>query len=237
MDWQQPMWRETTLLTDRAVHLRECQNLSLFWLNAVSGRYQYWTSPIMGKQGFAGFWKHIIFWIGSDREQMEFEWKNFPGFATLRILDEIQKTMISDLTCEPEHFQGRIILMSMFNDIVWTKRGNREKMYCECSRSYWVYSKIHGRTLVVSGAWVGEEMVRDSRVKTRRTMRRSCWEYDDQLREKRTSYNPCNQRFRKINIEKKGEGMKNIHFNGSDETIELILRTIFSSISSVSTEQ
>ena len=27
-----------------------CQNLRLFWLCAMSGRYQYWTIPSMGKQ-------------------------------------------------------------------------------------------------------------------------------------------------------------------------------------------
>ena len=28
-----------------------------------------------------------------DGEPMEFEWKNFPGFTTVEILDEIQKVM------------------------------------------------------------------------------------------------------------------------------------------------
>ena len=54
-----------------------------------------------------------------DGEQMEFEWKNFQGFTTSGILDEIQKTMISELKCEPEQFKGRIIFMSMYTDIHW----------------------------------------------------------------------------------------------------------------------
>ena len=53
-----------------------------------------------------------------DSEPMEFEWTNFPGFTTLGILSEIQK-MMAELKCEPEQFQGRIIFMSMFNDIIW----------------------------------------------------------------------------------------------------------------------
>ena len=51
-----------------------------------------------------------------DVEPMEFEWKNFPQFTTLKILAEIRK-MMTDTKCEPEQFQGRIIFMSMYNDI------------------------------------------------------------------------------------------------------------------------
>ena len=36
-----------------------------------------------------------------DEEPMEFEWKIFPGIATLGILEEIQKIM-TELQCEPE---------------------------------------------------------------------------------------------------------------------------------------
>ena len=56
---------------------------------------------------------------------MEFEWKIFPRFTTLQILAEIQNMMI-ETKFEPEQFQGRIIFMSMYNDIDWGKRGNRE---------------------------------------------------------------------------------------------------------------
>ena len=58
----------------------------------------------------------------------EFEWKLFPGFTTLGLLEKIQKKM-TDLQCEPEHFKGRIIFTSMFNDIVWDAKGNKEQ--CE----------------------------------------------------------------------------------------------------------
>ena len=56
---------------------------------------------------------------------MEFEWNIYPGFTTLGILAEIQK-MMTEIKCEPEHFLGRIIFMSMCNDINWRKKGNRE---------------------------------------------------------------------------------------------------------------
>ena len=47
-----------------------------------------------------------------DGEPMEFEWKIFPRFTALEILAEIQK-MMTDIKCEPEHCQRKIIFMSM----------------------------------------------------------------------------------------------------------------------------
>ena len=60
-----------------------------------------------------------------DGEPMEFDWKSNPGFTTSTLLAEIQK-MMAELRCEPKQLQGRIIFMSMYNDIVWRERGNRE---------------------------------------------------------------------------------------------------------------
>ena len=54
-----------------------------------------------------------------DGEPMEFEWNIFTGFTTLQLVQEVQKFM--NKMCEPEQFQGRIIFMSMFNDIMWEK--------------------------------------------------------------------------------------------------------------------
>ena len=63
-----------------------------------------------------------------DGKPMEFEWKIFPGFTTLGILEEIQKIM-KDLQCEPEQFKDRIIFTSIYNDIVWREERSAEK--CE----------------------------------------------------------------------------------------------------------
>ena len=53
-----------------------------------------------------------------DGEPMEFEWHIFPGFTTLKLVREVQE-LLSRLIVEPEIFTGRIIFMSMFNDISW----------------------------------------------------------------------------------------------------------------------
>ena len=51
-----------------------------------------------------------------DGEPMEFEWNIFPGFNKLQLSDEV-KSLLYRLGETPEIFTGRILFMSMFNDI------------------------------------------------------------------------------------------------------------------------
>ena len=59
--------------------------------------------------------------LGVDEEATKFEWNVFPGFSSLQILQEIQ-TDLRERNIEPEKFTDRIIFVSMFNDIDWTKK-------------------------------------------------------------------------------------------------------------------
>ena len=70
-----------------------------------------------------GHWEICVI----DGEPLEFEWNIFPGLTTLQILKEVQDRMAVRQT-SPEEFEDRIVFMSMFNDIDWTKKGN----YNEC---------------------------------------------------------------------------------------------------------
>ena len=51
--------------------------------------------------------------------------EKLPRYTTLQVLAEIQN-MMTEIKCEPEQFHGRIIFMSMFNDVVWRQQGNEE---------------------------------------------------------------------------------------------------------------
>ena len=53
---------------------------------------------------------------------MQFEWNIIPGCTTLHLVQEVQQFM--NKMCEPEQFQGRIIFMSMFNNITWESKDN-----------------------------------------------------------------------------------------------------------------
>ena len=83
-----------------------------------------------------------------DGEPMEFEWNIFPGFTTLQPCNKVQEFM-SKMSVEPEEFTGRIIFMSMFNDISWGSPDNEQG--CEL--------KIFTRKMVISRTWIRKEVV------------------------------------------------------------------------------
>ena len=60
----------------------------------------------------------------------EFEWNIFPGFTTMQLSDKIND-LLSNLGQTPENFTGRILFMSMFNDISCERNDNID----ECLRT------------------------------------------------------------------------------------------------------
>ena len=61
-----------------------------------------------------------------DGEPIEFEWSIFPGFNTLQLSEEVKRLLFrSDET--PENFTGRIIFMSMLNDISCGSKDNEQE--------------------------------------------------------------------------------------------------------------
>ena len=88
------MWRETNLLCDRAVEITNAKTYvfsdSVQCLGGVSDR------PVEAWENRIGWYLETCCLKDLNRidgEPMEFEWKNFPGFSTLKILSEIQKMM------------------------------------------------------------------------------------------------------------------------------------------------
>ena len=63
---------------------------------------------------------------GINGEPTEFEWNIFPGFTTLQLCGKIND-LLSDLGQTPETFTGRIIFMSIFNDISCDRKGNKDE--------------------------------------------------------------------------------------------------------------
>ena len=128
-----------------------------------------------------------------DGMHTEFEWKIFPRF-TLIITEEIQKLM-ERFQCEPEHFNDRIIFMSMYNDISWWKNGNTEKCVSEVYWSCEVRSQVPLRSFVILGTWIRKEMIRDLFRWTRRKLGQSCRNDHTQIKYRiRSSNISCIQR-------------------------------------------
>ena len=61
-----------------------------------------------------------------DGEPMDFEWNIFQGFSTLQLSEEV-KSLLLRLDETPKSFTGRIIFMSMFNDISCGSKDNEKE--------------------------------------------------------------------------------------------------------------
>ena len=128
IDWMQPVRRATTLLCNRAVQIANSQTHVFptqcsVWETSVTNQSRPGKDRV--KWLLETRYLKDLDWI--DGEPMEFEWKNFPAFTTLRILDEIQK-MMTESRFEPEQLNGRILFMSMYSDIVQGERRNKENI-------------------------------------------------------------------------------------------------------------
>ena len=149
-----------------------------------------------------------------------------PGFTTLQLVDEVQKFMSK--MSDPAQFQGRIIFMSMFNDIIWGNKDNET----ECTANATLVSSFAKR--FPAGRWSflgpGSEKQRYSTYNERP---RGEWDRVAELMmiKFRESGHPV---FRATNplsrgtLKSKGGGTLSIHFCADGDTIETVFRTIIS---------
>ena len=131
-DWEDPSWKYLSLVGDEQV-------ISLLHTKV----YVFSDSVLcLGKMNenpeSNSAWEDKLTWIKSspeyraldriDGEPMEFEWNIFPGFTALQLCHKVQE-FLSKKSVTPEEFKGRIIFMSMFNDISWGSKDNKKE--CE----------------------------------------------------------------------------------------------------------
>ena len=74
---------------------------------------------------------------------MELEWNVFPGFNTLHLSEEVKSSLLR-LDETPENFTGRIIFVSMFNDISCGSKDN-EKECLANAKLVSLYAKRFGK--------------------------------------------------------------------------------------------
>ena len=121
-NWEHSSWKDLSLVGDEEV------------LSLVHTKVYVLTDSVLclgkvnenPKSNIA--WEDRLKWLKSSPEYraldkinghpMEFEWNIFPGFTTLELCTQVQE-LLSKLSVTPEKFTGRIINMSMFNDISW----------------------------------------------------------------------------------------------------------------------
>ena len=98
-------------------------------------------------------WEQRLGWLKSSQnygnfdgingEPTEFEWNIFPGFDTLQLCDKV-KSLLYRLGETPENFTGRILFMSMFNDISCGTKDNEQECLAN-ARLVSLYARRFGK--------------------------------------------------------------------------------------------
>ena len=165
--------------------------------------------------------KKRIEWITTDQsyrdydgihgDPTEFEWKHLPGFTTLQLCEEVND-LLSDLGETPETFTGRLLFMSMFNDISCDRKGNKEKNVWQMPES----SKYLQRDLVLDNGHLLVQVLKRSCILRKRSPQ-GAWDHiaDEMLLEFAESGHPIFRATTPLsrgNLKSKGHGKLSIHF-------------------------
>ena len=136
IDWENSSWKYLSLIGEERIINLQCTKVYVF-SDSVLCLGKIHENPRANTA-----WEQRLAWFKSspeyrnldriDGEPMEFEWNIFSGFNTLQLSQEVQELLLG-LNETPENFTGKIIFMSMFNDI--------------------------SRTLVISRSWFREKVV------------------------------------------------------------------------------
>ena len=134
INWEDSSWKHLSLIGDEEVISLSPAKFYVFSDSVLClGKVNlYPTSNTVWEQQLSWFKdssQHTTLYT-TDGEPMEFEWNMFPGFTSLQLINKVREFMNN--MSEPEQFKGRIIFISMFNDIISGNKDNeRECLYLQ----------------------------------------------------------------------------------------------------------
>ena len=132
MDWEDYSWKYLSLIGDEQVISLHRTKVYVFSDSVLClGKIHENPQSNTAREDRLAWFKSSPEYRDLDRidgEPMEFEWNVFPGFNTLQLSQEV-KSLLLRLNETPQNFTGRIIFMSMFNDISCGSRDNERE--CE----------------------------------------------------------------------------------------------------------
>ena len=231
IDWENSSWKYLSLIGDE-----EVINLQRTKVYVFSDSVLYLGTIHENPQSNIA-WEERLEWFKSsleyrtldriDGEPMELEWNIFQGFNTLQLSQEVQELMLR-LYETPENFTGRIIFMSMFNDISWGSKDNKR----ECESNAQLLSLYAKRFEAGQWSFLGP----GSEKKWYSITEDSPQGEWDTMAEKMmvTLAESGHPVFRVTSplsrgqLKSKGKGQLSIHYCVDQETIETVFRTITS---------
>ena len=164
---------------------------------------------------------------GIDGEPTEFEWNIFPGFTTLQLCGQVTD-LLSDLGETPETFTGRILFMSMFNDISCDTKGNKE----ECLANVRVVKVLAKKFGIGQWSFIGPGSEKKW-YSAEENSPQGAWDHiaDEMRLEFAESGHPifrATTPLSRCKLKSKGHGKLSIHFTADYPTIETVFRIIVS---------
>ena len=159
-------------------------------------------------------------------ESTEFEWNIFPGFTTLQLCDEIND-LLSNLGQTPATSTGRILFMSMFNDISCDRKDNKD----ECLRNA-ESVKVFARRFGI-GQWSFIGPGSEKKWYSSENSPQGAWDNiaEQKLLEFAESGHPIFRATTPLSrgiLKSKGRGKLSTHFAADQNTIDTIYRIILS---------
>ena len=177
-------------------------------------------------------WKNRVAGVRSGRsyrdydaingESTEFEWNIFPGFTTLQLCDKING-LLSNLGQTPETFTGRILFMSVFNDISCDRMSNKE----ECLKKAEFVKTFAKRFGIGQWSFIGPGS--ENKWYSADNSPQGAWDNiaEEMLLEFAKSGHPSFRATTPLSrgiLKSKGHGKLPIHFTADNPTIETIFR-------------
>ena len=159
-------------------------------------------------------------------ESTEFEWNIFPGFTTLQLCDKIND-LLTSMGQTPETFTGRILFMSMFNDIFCDRYDNKD----ECLANAGVVIVLARRFCVGHWSFIGPGS--EKKWYSSENSPQGAWDNiaEQMLLEFAERGHPIFRATTPLSrgiLESKGRGKLSIHFAADQDTIDTIYRSHYS---------
>ena len=230
IQWEKYSWTRLSLIGDETV------------INLQSTKVYFFSDSVLclGKvlqhPESNEAWKNRVAGVRSEKsyrdydaingESTEFEWNIFPGFTTLQLCDKIND-LLSDLGQTPETFTGRILFMSMFNDISCDRKDNKD----ECLANAETVKVLARRFGIGQWSFIGPGS--EKKWYSSENSPQGVWDNiaEQMLLEFAESGHPtfrATTPLSRSTLKSKGRGKLSIHFAADVDTIDTIYRIILS---------
>ena len=228
--WEKDSWTRLSLIGDETVINRQSTKVYVFSDSVLClgnvlqhpDSNEAWKNRITGIQSRKSYRDYDTI----NGESTVFEWNIFPGFTTLQLCDKIND-LLSDLGQTPETFTGRILFMSMFNDISCDSKGKKE----ECLANAGVIKVLARRFGIGHWSFIGPGS--EKKWYSAENSSQGAWDNiaEEMLLEFAESGYPtfrATTPLSRCKLKSKGHGKLSIHFTADQDTVDTIYRIILS---------